>query len=71
MSPSHKPELPRKGKTPVVKVTLNVPQDLYNKMVKEGKLNEDSEPGLGWGELTAFINKAIEEKLERQKNPVR
>ena len=71
MSPTHKPELPRKGKTPVVKVTLNVPQDLYKRMIAEGKLADAEEAGLGWGEVTAFINEAIEEKLQRQKNPVR
>ena len=51
--------LPRKGRTPHKSMNLNIPLDLYNQMV-EGA-------GLKKGEVTPFIIKAIEEKLDREK----
>lgn len=63
--PFHEKQLTRKGKKPVKRIPYNIPLSLYGRMVKEGRINPEDEPGLGWGEITKFLNMAVEEKLDR------
>lgn len=57
--PKHDQKLPRKEKPPVKHWTQNIPLELWKRMLDEA--------GLGWGEVTQYINQAITEKLDREK----
>jgi len=54
-------KLEKKGRSPVVSRLLNIPEPLFERLVNEA--------GLKKGELTPFIIKAIEEKLDRDYKP--
>lgn len=46
-------------RTDFFRKVLNIPTDLYNRMLTEA--------GLTWGKVTPFILEAIREKLDREK----
>jgi hypothetical protein len=60
MVTKNKPKLPKgDAKTPVHPHLLNIPLDLYERMITKA--------GLKWRKVTPFIVEAITEKLDRMK----